>query len=177
MYAGYKQDQPGYFSGLLQSQQQQKPASLEVETRRLLVDNRDRVSGNAYDFVVKFDEYEYVSSAELKMVCCPKVSAENYVVIDIAELNDLSLNATSSTGRHSYAVAHFDSSLLGAGNVKPIKDFWNSKTTFRPPKRKLDRFTIKVLKPNGNVVTTADTAGEANVSLMFELGVITTRRQ
>jgi hypothetical protein len=170
------QDTPGYFGGLFGD----LPAApkTEIVTRRLLVDNRDRAAeGSAFDFTVNFTEYEHVVSAELKMASIPKVANESYVVLDIDQLNDLTLNATNIVGLRSYAIAYFDSSLLSAGDVKPIKDFWAQKSVYAPPIRKLDKLSIKVLKPDGSAVDPAtDTNAKTNVSLLLELGIIVTRR-
>lgn len=168
------QDTKGYFGGLF-GDLPEAPKT-EIVTRRLLVDNRDKASGTAFDFTVNFTEYEHIVSAELKMAAIPKVHDEAYVVLDIDQLNDLTLNATNTVGLRSYAIAYFDSSSLSDGDVKPIKDFWGQKTTYTPPIRKLDKLSVRILKPDGTTVTASDTGSKTNVSLLLELGIIVTRR-
>lgn len=142
--------------------------------RRLLVDYRDRDSGSAFDFVVKLgasgvEPYQHVSSVELKLLAIPKVSSESYAIIDIRELNDSLLDATNNAANRSFAVGFFDTSLLSAGDTKPIKDFYSQKVIFNPPLQTLDRLSIRVLKQDGNVVSISETANIADVSMLLEI--------
>ena len=148
-------------------------------TRRLLVDSRDKNGGSDFNFSCRFgnpfisaagvSEYERVKSVDIKMAAIPKVDGEAYVVLDIAELNDSTLDATNNAANRAFAVAFFDTSVLSPGAVKPSKDFYSQKVEFNPPLNKLDRLTVKILKQNGSVVTAAETGNVVNVSLLFEI--------
>lgn len=163
------------------------PASTEPHavTRRLLVDNRDRVSGSPFDYQVLFgntfransvgvSEYRNVSSIELKLLAFPKIANEAYVVVDIAELNsDSNLDATNSVGHAAFAVGFFDTSQLAPGDVKPIRDFYSQKVVFNPP-RVVDKLSVRCLTHDGNVVQTgASTGNSNNMSMLLEVTAIT----
>lgn len=158
-------------------------ASLTV-TKRLFIDSRDRFGYPAsapFDFKVYFGNdpersvgiagYENVMAVELKAVALPKVANERYVVMSVAELNDNMLEASSSAINDTFAIIYFDSDALATGTVKPLKgvDFYQKVLQFKPPLAKLNSLSIKFLKHDGNVVTTADTNGETHVSLLFEV--------
>jgi hypothetical protein len=152
--------------------------------RRLFIDNRDRYgfpAAPAFDFKVFFGNdpgrsvgiagYENVTSVELKAIALPKVANERYVVMSVAELNDNVLDATTSAVHDSFAIVYFDSDTLATGAVKPLKgaDFYQKQFVYRPPLARLNSMSIRFLKHDGNVVTTADTNGEAHVSMLFEV--------
>lgn len=155
--------------------------------KKLFIDNRDRydaanTSPFAFSIYMGNDPYrsvgtsgfENVQSVELKAIAFPKVANERYVVVRIDELKDTLLSASCQPAEHSFAVVYFDSDALGTGVVKPLKgiDFYQKQLVFKPPLAKLNSLNIRFLKHNGNVVTTADTAGVTHVSLLLE---ITTR--
>lgn len=177
-YARAQDDMP-YFSTRFAPAEQHTE---QTYTRRLLVDNRDRTSGSEFDFVVRFgnpyinasgvSEYERVKSVDIKMAAIPKIAGEQYAVIDIAELNDSTLDATNNAANQAFAVSFFDTSILSPGDVKPSKDFYSQRVVFNPPLNKLDRMSVKILRQNGNVVTTADTGLVGNLSLLFEIEVL-----
>lgn len=160
------------------------PIKLKSHTRRLLVDNRDRSSGTAFDFQVLFgnayranssgvSEYINVSAVEMKLVAFPKVADEAYVILDIRELNDSNLDATNNAGTKSFVVAFFDTSTLADGDVKPIRDFYSQRVTFDPPLSKLDRLSVRCLKRDGTVVASGETGGKENVSMLLEVETMT----
>lgn len=160
-----------YFSSTYDGRQDQPSFSTK---RRLLVDYRDRESGNPFDFVVKFGNngvtsYEHVRSVEMKMMALPKIANEMYAIVDIEELNDSLLDGTNNATNRSFCVGFFDSSLLNTGDIKVSKDFYSQKVVFNPPLQKLDRLTIKVLKQDGNVVTTADTSNVSSMAMLLEI--------
>lgn len=162
----------------------QDPPKKKTFTRRLLVDNRDRISGSPFDFQVVFgnayrpnssgvSEYINVSSVEMKLLAFPKIDAEDYVILDVKELNDSNLDASNTAGTRSFAVGYFDTSALSAGVVKPIRDFYSQKIAFDPPLAKLDRLSVKCVKRNGNVVTVGETGNQGNVSMLLEIETFT----
>lgn len=183
MQATYERSQEPYFS--VNNRPAELPKTTEIKSR-LLVDNRDRSSGTEFDFEVRFgnayrdaagvDEYEHVTSVELKMLALPKVTDEIYSIISITQINDTTLGATNNAGTKSFCIAFFDTSLLAPGSTKPLKDFFSQRVVFNPPLRTLDRLNVSVLKRDGNLVTTSDTAGEGKVAMLFEIGQLTTRR-
>jgi len=151
-------------------------------TRRLLVDNRDRVSGTPFDFEVRFGnpfvnaagvtEYEGVKSVNIKMAALPKVADEPYVVLDIEKLNDSALDATDNTANRAFAVAYFVTSLVNASDIKPSKDFYSQKVVFQPPLSKLDRLRVWVRKANGDLVSLTDTNTVDHVSMLLQLELL-----
>lgn len=174
MYADYKRsssDAIPYFSSGYN--EPIAPAFKPIK-RRLLVDYRDRDSGSPFDFTVKLgasgvEPYQHVTSVELKLLALPKIASESYAIIDIKELNDSLLDATNNAANRSFAVGFFDSSILSAGDIKPIKDFYSQKIIFNPPLQTLDRLSVRVLKQNGNVVSTSETANVSDVSMLLEV--------
>lgn len=192
-YTRTQADAPYFSSGvtLLPGQSKATPgptslpdgASLTV-TKRLFIDSRDRYgypTSAPFDFQVYFGNdpdrsvgiagYDNVTSVELKAIALPKVANERYVVMSVAELNDNMLEASSSAIHDTFAIVYFDSDALATGTVKPLKgvDFYQKVLQFKPPLAKLNRMSIKFLKHDGNVVTTADTNNETHVSLLFEI--------
>lgn len=174
MHASYQRrdaDAVPYFSTVYDGRQNPK---MPTVTRRLLVDYRDRESGGPFNFVVQFGKngvtsYEHVKSVEMKMLAMPKVQNEMYAILDIEELNDSLLDGTNNASNRSFAVGFFDSSLLNPGDIKVSKDFYSQKVIFNPPLQKLDRLTIKVLKQDGSLVTTADTNNAVALSMLLEV--------
>lgn len=142
--------------------------------RRLLVDYRDRESGDPFNYMVRFGNngvtaYEHVRSVEMKMLAIPKISNEMYAVVDIEELNDSLLDGTNNATNRSFCVGFFDSTLLNAGDIKVSKDFYSQKVVFNPPLQKLDRLTIKVLKQDGNIVSTSETSNVSDMTMLLEI--------
>lgn len=152
----------------------QKPET--KRTRRLFIDNRDRPDNtNPFHFTIGLDNtgtsYENVSSVELKGVCVPKVEGEPYVIIDIPELNDFSLDSTNDPVNKAFAVVYFDTNQMTPGDIKPAKgaDFYLKQIQYSPPLRRLDKLTLIFRKYDGSVISTYDTGGIANVSALFEI--------
>lgn len=159
----------------------------QAVVNRLFVDNRDRhdyPTSSPFDFQVYLGNdprasagvrgYENVTSVELKAVALPKVANERYVIMSVDELNDNMLESTTPAAHNAFAIVYFDSDGLTAGSVKPLKgsDFYQKQLLFKPPLARLHRLSIKFLKHDGTVITTADTGGENHVSILFE---VTTR--
>lgn len=154
-----------------------------IQLRRLFIDNRDRHESSASPFDFKLflgndasrsigiSGYENVLSVELKALAFPKIANERYVILRIDELRDSYLDATCSPAQDAFAIIYFDSDALATGSIKPLKgvDFYQKQLVFRPPLSKLNSLSIKFVKHDGNVVTTSDTGGESNVSLMLEV--------
>lgn len=168
-----------------------RPATTQTKVSRLFVDNRDRHNASSvspFDFRVYFGNdpgrsvgisgYENVVSVELKAVAMPKVANEPYIILSIDELNDSMLDSTSRTAHNAFAVLYFDSDFMATGSVKPLKgtDFYQKILAYNPPIAKLKSMHVRFLKYDGNVVTTSDTNGNANVSLMFEVTSRVNRR-
>lgn len=182
-YTRLPTDKP-YFSSDVTLLPSPKGAPAQTVTKRLFVDNRDRYgypAGSDFNFQVYFgndpsrsvgiEGWENVTSVELKAVAMPKVANERYVIMSVDELNDDMFEATSSVAHNAFAIVYFDSDNLATGAVKPLKgaDFYQKQMVFKPPLAKLNSLSIKFLKHDGSVVTTADTAGETQVSILFEI--------
>jgi hypothetical protein len=148
---------------------------VQTVTQRVFIDSRDATGVTSpFEFVVNMREVglsslENVVSAEIKVLAMPKISGESYAVLDIRELNDSNFDATGAAANMSFAVVHFDTSLLNPGDVKPIRDFYSQRAEFNPPLSKLDRFSITVRKHDGSIVTSSDTGGITVFSMLLEL--------
>lgn len=173
MYSAYSREANAmpYFASTYNEQPEPK---FPIITRRLLVDYRDRESGRPFDYVIHFGKngvtaFEHVRSVEMKMLAIPKITNEMYAIVDIKELNDSLLDGTNNATNSSFAVGFFDTSTLNPGDIKVCKDFYSQKVTFNPPLQKLDRLTIKVLKQNGNIVSTSETNNVSSMAMLLEI--------
>ena len=180
---GVNGDSGPYFS--VSYLQEPRPKA-EVVVTRLLLDSRDLVTSIPGQFSGTFNlassghgRFENVIACELKALAFPKVSNERYVTINIPTITDETLAATNSVTDRSFAVCYFDSDALLPGAVKPLKgsDFYQKTIRFRPAINKLERIDISFLKYGGNVVTSADVGGVANVqySMMLEVSCLNNR--
>lgn len=179
-----------YFSSVNMPPAQDK-AGKQTLVHRLFVDSRDRYgypAGSNYDFKVYLGNdpqrsvgisgYENVTSVELKALAFPKVSAETYVILSIAELNDNMLESTCPAAHNAFAVVYFDSDAMMAAQIKPQKgaDFYQKQLLFNPPLAKINSLSIRFLKHDGSVITASDTGGsETAVSMLFEITTKTNR--
>lgn len=174
---------PGYFSALYTPAEQPNP---QFVVHRLLVDSRDATAG-AGTFAGTFDleksaqgGFTNVVSAELKGAAVPKADGENYVIVNIPQLNDDQLAATNSSTHNSFAVLFYDTSSLSPGAVKPLRgaDFYTKVIRFRPAINRLDRLDINLQGWNGQTLAAANVGGVANVhyQLLLELVCLNNRR-
>lgn len=150
---------------------------------RLFVDSRDCVTNlQTFDFTVYLSDpfrdtsigvqrFDRVKSVELKALAFPKVSGEEYIIMDIAELNDERLYSSNKTANSSFAVMYFDTSAQLTGEIKPMKgyDFYQKDITYNPVIPSLSKLTVRFLKRDGTVVTTSDTTGINRCSFMLEI--------
>lgn len=178
-FSGYTRTQTEvpYFSDVTVLPPQRKDSQTNV--RRLFVDNRDRPNyptSSPFSFRMNLENvgispYENVTSVELKAIAFPKVDGERYVIVSIDELNDNMLDATNTAAQNAFAVVYFDSDVLAAGAVKPLKgvDFYQKQLFFRPPLARLNTLTIKFLDHSGALITSSATGGQTQVSMLFEI--------
>ena len=157
-----------------------------VMRHRLFVDSRDCVDPlTSYAFTVYLSDpfretsigvarFDRVKSVELKALAFPKVANEDYVIMDITELNDERLHSSNQTANRSFAVMYFDSSTLNTGDTNPMKgfDFYQKDISFNPIIPSLSKLSVRFLKPDGSVITTADTNSVAHCSFMLEITTI-----
>lgn len=153
-------------------------------SRRLLIDNRDRVSGNVFDFEIRFgngyrsnsvgvSEYHNVTSVDMKILAFPKILNEDYVVVDISQFRDYTnLDASNNAANHAFCVGFFDSSQLTPGDTKPVRDFMTQRVLFDPPLPKLDRINARFLVGNGDIVHGGLTGGNTRVSMLLEVSTM-----
>ena len=147
-------------------------------TRRLLIDSRDASTYSPFDFVVNCNTdlsrgvYKNIESVELKMAAVPKVAGENYVALDVSQLRDSNLDATNQATHDAFAVVFFDSSLLSAGDYKPVDKMFAQKAIFSPPIGSLDKLHVRVLKRDGNVVSVSETANAETVQLLLDVTMV-----
>jgi len=153
-----------------------------VLRQRLFIDSRDADANlTSFSFTVYLSDpfrvtsigvapFERVKSVELKALAFPKTS-DDYVIMDIEELNDERLLSSNQTANRGFAVMYFDSDALAAGDVKPMKgyDFYQKSVFYNPAIAKLNKLTVSFRDRTGNVITTADTGNVNHCSFMLEL--------
>ena len=146
----------------------------EAKTRRLFLDSRDASTYAPFNFTfdvsrdIERGRYRKVSSVELKAAAIPKITGENYAILDIAELRDSNIDSTCDALNDGFAVCYFDNSSLSAGDVKLSDKVFCQKALFDPPKS-IDKLSVRVLKHDGNVVSISETANVENVSILLSL--------
>jgi hypothetical protein len=146
----------------------------DASTRRLFLDSRDASTYAPFEFSFKLgadmtrQPYDNISSIELKAATIPKVAGENYVILDIAELRDSNIDSSCPALHDGFAVCYFDNSGLSPGDVKVSDKIFCQKALFNPPKS-LDKLTVRLLKHDGTVVSTSETGGVEDVSILLSL--------
>ena len=138
--------------------------TMRKTSKRLVhVDSRnipDSDKKNVFDYVVDIpklmnrDVFRNVSQIELKAVSFPKIEGENYVIMDIAEIND-EIDSTSSAANRASCVLYFDSSDLTTGVSKVIYPIAGNGRIFtpNPPISSLGRLSVRFLKHEGPIVS------------------------
>lgn len=148
---------------------------------RLFVDSRDCVNTlQTFEFTVYLSDpfrdssigvqrFDRIQSVELKALAFPKVESQEYVIMDIAELNDERLYSSNPTANSSFAVMYFDTEVVG--DIKPMKgfDYYQKDITFNPIIPSLSKLTVRFLKRDGSVISTLDTLGVDHCSFMLEI--------
>lgn len=149
-------------------------AEADSNTRRLFLDSRDATTYSPFEFTfdigqdIERGRYRKISSVELKAAAVPKVTDEMYVILDIAELRDSNIDSSVDALNDGFALVFFDNSSLSAGDVKLSDKIFSQRAIFNPPKS-IDKLTVRVLKHDGNVVTTSETGNAENVSFLLSL--------
>lgn len=153
---------------------------------RLFVDSRDCVENlTSFSFTVYLSDpfrdtsigvarFERVKSVELKGLAFPKTS-EEYVIMDIEELNDERLHSSNNAANSSFAVMYFESSATSVGDLKPMKgyDFYQKDISYNPIIPSLTKLTVKFKKRDGSVLTPADCGSVSHCSFMLEITTLT----
>lgn len=153
-----------------------------IMRHRLFVDSRDCVSNlTSFSFTVYLSDpfretsigvarFERVKSVELKALAFPKTGDE-YVIMDIAELNDERLHSSNQTANRSFAVMYFDASASVAGDIKAMKgfDFYQKDISYNPIISSLSKLTVSFRKRDNTVITPADTGNVNRCSFMLEI--------
>lgn len=150
---------------------------------RLFVDSRDCVTNlSTFEFTVYLSDpfretsigtsqLTRVKSVELKGLAFPKIN-DDYVIMDVQELNDDTLLGSNSASHQAFAVCYFDSDVIqNVGEIRPIKgyDFYQKAVLFNPVLPSLSKLTVKFKKRDGSVITTTDTANVNRCSFMLEI--------
>ena len=157
-----------------------RPPEQQVR-HRLFIDSRDCVSSltdfsfTAYlsdpfrETSIGVSRFERVQSVELKGLSFPKI-ADDYVIMDVQELNDERLLGSNAANR-SFAIMYFESSNLAVGTTQAMKgyDFYQKDIAYNPIIPSLGKLTVRFLKRDGAVITTADTNGVDHCSFMLEI--------
>lgn len=142
---------------------------------RLFIDSRFASENAPFDFVVDLwndlprNRFENVSKVEMIMATVPKVSNEDYVILDIRELRDSNVDSNAAAAYQYFSVLYFDNSTLNAGDVKVIDKCFHQSQVFNPPIGALSKLSIRIVKGDGSLVTTSETGGKKNVTLVFDI--------
>lgn len=150
---------------------------------RLFVDSRDCIANlNTFEFTVYLSDpfretsigvarFERVKSVELKALAFPKITGEEYVIMDVQELNDERLHSSNNAANRAFAVMYFDANTLTAGDIKPMKgyDFYQKDISFNPVIPSLTKLTVSFKKRDGSVVTPANCNTVNHCSFMLEI--------
>lgn len=150
---------------------------------RLLVDSRDCVTNlSTFEFTVYLSDpfretsigvarFERVKSVELKALSFPKIASEDYVIMDIQELNDDRLHSSNNAANRAFAVMYFDSSAMSNGEIKPMKgyDYYQKDISFNPVIPSLTKLTVSFKKRDGSVVSPANCNNVNHCSFMLEI--------
>ena len=143
-------------------------------SRRLFLDSRDASTYAPFEFTfdvgqdIERGRYRRISSVDLKAAAIPKVTGENYVIIDIAELRDSNVDSSCDALNDGFALSYFDNSSLNPGDVKLSDKVFCQRAIFNPS-RAIDKFTVRILKHDGNVVSTSETGNVEDVSMLFSI--------
>jgi hypothetical protein len=146
-------------------------------TRRLFIDSRHASVYAPFEFTTKLDNdisrdrYKNIVSVELKAATIPKLTGEDYVILDIDELRDSNIDSSVPSLNDGFALCFFDNSSLASGDVKVIDKIFNQRAVFNPPVN-IDKLTVRIKKHDGNVVSPSETANSNNVSLLFDVTMI-----
>lgn len=159
-----------------------------VMRHRLFVDSRDCVANlTSFSFTVYLSDpfretsigvarFERVKGVELKALAFPKI-ADDYVIMDIAELNDERLHSSNQTANRSFAVMYFDTltdNPMPVGVIKAMKgyDFYQKDITYNPVISSLTKLTVSFRKRDNAVITPSDTGNVNHCSFMLEITTI-----
>jgi hypothetical protein len=150
---------------------------------RLFVDSRDCVANlSVFKFTVYLSDpfretsigasqFKRVKSVELKGLAFPKI-ADDYVIMDVQELNDDTLLGSNSASNQSFAVVYFDSDVVQAvGEIRPVKgyDYYQKAVAFNPVLPSLSKLSVTFKKRDGTTITTSDTGNVNHCSFMLEI--------
>lgn len=156
--------------------------SLGIQRHRIFIDSRDCVANlSSFSFIVYLSDpfrttsmgvapFERVQNVELKGLAFPKIN-DDFIIMDIAEVNDERLYSPNQTANRSFAVVYFDTTATTVGDIKPTKnhDFFQRDIPFNPPIPKLTKLTVNFRKRDNAVITPADTANVNHCSFMLEI--------
>jgi hypothetical protein len=112
-----------------------------------------------------------VKSVELKGLAFPKID-DDYVIMDVTELNDDTLVGSSNATNQAFAVVYFDSDVVqSVGNIRPVKgyEYYQKAVVFNPVLASLSKLSVTFKKRNGSIITTSDTANVNHCSFMLEI--------
>lgn len=161
----------------------QTPEYAKRTRHRLFVDNADaaNLATSPFQFTVYLADpfresigtvpLHRVESVELKALAFPKIANEHYVILQVDQLQDDKMMSTNDAADQSFAVMYFDTAGMTTGDIKPMKgtDFWLKDLVFNPVIPTLTTLNVTFRKPDGNVVTAADTGNVRRCSFLLEI--------
>ena len=132
----------------------------------------DQVDNSAsWNDSLSIPPYDYVTQVELLGVMCPKVTDENYFIVDIKEFSG-TLHSSDNQGSHEkFAIVYFDST------EKPLKgkDFTQKVCEFNPPLQSLNKIHVQFQKYGGTVLNLQNDFGAtpdlSKFSLLLEFTI------
>ena len=114
------------------------------------------MTGTSDNSNVTGHRYKNVHSIELISAILPNVDEikdEQYIILDIEELEDIGFDSSNQNLKGAYAKLVLDSHinqnflLLDADNSRPLQRIY-----YPAPKASVDRLTITLKKPNGDII-------------------------
>tara|TARA_B100001094_G_scaffold319286_1_gene363905 strand:+ start:5842 stop:6402 length:561 start_codon:yes stop_codon:yes gene_type:complete len=173
--AKYERCSTPHFSNVYQNTQ----PKYNNKVTTIFVDSRDKdPSMNDFSYSIYFEHDSYksisissikkVSEITIKNVCFPKVMNEDYVILDISELQDNIISTDNSGSHRSTAITYFDSSTLAPGERKPCYVCCNSSAKLNP-EIDLSKLTVKFMKHGGDLVQLTDTNNVSQHSFTLEI--------
>ena len=173
--AKYSRCSDPHFSNTYQTS---KP-KLNKKMSTIFVDSRDKdpsMGDFSYTIYLEHDSYKSISISQIKNVseiaiknvCFPKVTNEDYVILDISEFQDNIISTDNSGSHRSTAITYFDSSNLIPGERKPCYVCCNSSVVLNP-EIDLNKLTVKFMKHGGDLVQLSDTNNISQHSFTLEI--------
>ena len=109
---------------------------------------------------LEFPPYRDVASVELKGISVPLIENESFFVVDIPEFNNRIHSSSNPNVHEKFAIVYFDKVADHSTKyeVQPLRgsDYDTKIKVFNPPLARLNKFTVRICKFNGDVINMKD---------------------